>query len=492
MNNPDDKKPPVDDGAPSAQEEGSEPPDSVAGNVSEETSATANPLFSPAEAHDVVETISGAFDIVPLEQWSTPQTNGESEIPDIVGGLSEAFDAMTDGGAETTTDETEVPQNELSPDQAAAEEEAGEAPEPVVEALEAPEPVVEASQAPEPDPIQEAKTPFWSIVAEMEVEDEVEPTVATVRPQRRPTQLVPVLVIIVILVVAVSLVFVIARGGLSDRGRSAHTTVDTPAQQQPDAGQQAIVSPSTQGPENPEGVALASADAVDPDASHDEVQSNDATEAESTDETPVTDIQATETTEPEVNGQPDAALVPPDVAAQPEAIPDAQESDPTLGIPPTAPANGQTIRLNLSSSPGGVRVYHGDALLGRTPIDQVESGSAILEVELRKTDFVPLRVRIPVGSEPCLVHVELDSTSESPTVELDALVRTHIEVTSTPSLARVYINEMHVGRTPFVSDFCADAADLQVMLRKSDYLTFRQQITAGSEVPPISVPLIPE
>jgi len=560
MNDGDDKRPATGE----ESSERTEPTDSSATGDTARNSApqpgsgSSDPLYNPTEAQDAVETISGAFDVVPLDQWSPTRSTIDSEIPDLVGGLSDAFDLVrADSEADPLDEASDTQPVAAPPESISASEGSADASEVAESGTQEEEPVEEAHKADEAEPeedepadesaepeSQEEKRSAVDVAPAVQTRDDsdAEPTDdADVEHQSKAVETRPaaapaehrsqhLVAIVVLLILVIGVVFV-ATNQRSDEP----TTPEVDMWVDPGPGD--ILEPPherdvAQTPEVvPEEVAaeevdvateqlaeVVTNDAVDagsqeqafpdvlteavPGPAHavepDDAGSSTNEESENTDVTgAAVDVQAveaqTQDAQLELVPSRDAAVevvIAPDTE-QPDSQPEQPDSQPEPEPEPSGLL--QTVRLNLDSTPGYVRVYHEGELLDRTPIDQdIEVAADFLEVELRKTGFAPLRVRVPAGAEPCLVHVALQPPGEVNLVEVGALERTHVEVTSIPNRARVYIDEDFVGRTPLEVAYCGGEAELELMVRKTGFLTFRQQIETGSGVTPVSAELIPE
>ena len=113
------------------------------------------------------------------------------------------------------------------------------------------------------------------------------------------------------------------------------------------------------------------------------------------------------------------------------------------------PPAERSFRLILTSTPENVRTYRGQVLIGRTPIDQdIVLDTDILEIELRKTHFDPLRVRLPTDQQVGRVHLHLSHGDADRDLHFSSMRRFQLNVRSVPNRARVYVNEAFVGRTP--------------------------------------------
>ena len=160
----------------------------------------------------------------------------------------------------------------------------------------------------------------------------------------------------------------------------------------------------------------------------------------------------------------------------------------------TTTAEG-SFRLVLTSTPDNVRVYSGHERIGRTSIDQdIVYDGEVLEIVLRKTDFEPLRIQLSAEQSAIPIHLHLSpATDDDETSQIVPTLNTiRFYVRSVPSRARVYFDEELIGRTPLATEIQVNADEVELMVRKTGYRTFRMDLTAPGPSDPIEASLVPE
>ena len=447
-----------------------------------------------------------------VEDMPPPKDDGESEegedLLDLVVALEESFDALSQAtgpepsGEDAPADEPEVSE-EQGPD--------GDAVEAIDEVVE--EPADEAKEEPSDEAREE---PGDDVIEESDGEVSVAAAISSAAPSTSGSGYglgTLILMLLVGIICGAVGTLLVTRSQTSDT--IPHETA-TPVSDEGTPQEQPLVSTDV-GPDLSERPAISSApdglQLTEPDKT-----AAEATAAVELAAVPVTDSRPSATdastgtlVESEDAANADLPAAPEEVAAaEPEVI-SGEETDETVppddaeeGVveestisEPVVAAHAQsaarTTRLILVSTPENVRVYHGETFVGRTPLDQeVSFDTEIFEIELRKTHFEPLRVRLPSDQSaigPIFLNLEEGGTDDAQRLDLGTLNRFDLDVTSVPSRARVYVNEVFIGRSPLEADIRTNVDDVELMVRKTAYLTFRMRLSTSDTAGPIEAVL---
>jgi serine/threonine protein kinase len=93
----------------------------------------------------------------------------------------------------------------------------------------------------------------------------------------------------------------------------------------------------------------------------------------------------------------------------------AQAVETAVAEPPAPAAAAFSARLVLTSRPSNVRVYRGEELVGRTPLEIVlESDEPVVSLSLRKSDYETERVEVRLDGGPVERAVRLTEESRHP------------------------------------------------------------------------------
>jgi len=132
------------------------------------------------------------------------------------------------------------------------------------------------------------------------------------------------------------------------------------------------------------------------------------------------------------------------------------------------PPPATTGTLKIGSTPSGAKVYIDGAYRGRTPL-AISVAAGTHNVELRLDGYETYRARVQIGAG--------QTGRLSPRLQPVATTGT-LEIYSTPSGAKVYIDGAYRGRTPLAISVAAGTHNVE--LRLDGYETYRARVQIGA------------